>query len=162
MLDKLMAIIERAISRMDYYALYPCRVVQQNGDGTLDLSPDSARLSGLSHVPVRLGLPGATVKVDSGSRVLLGFENGSPSAPVATIWEQPMLLELCVDAKTKVQVMAPAIELGGDEYSALCGEVIKMWADTHIHGTGVGPSSPPLQPVPPTGLSKVVKLKGER
>lgn len=162
MLDRLTSIIESVLSKTDYHALYPCRVVQQNGDGTLDLKPDSRRLSGLSHVPIRLGLPGATVKVDSGARVLLGFENGDPATPVATLWESPALLELHVDAKTKVQIISPTIQLGSDEYSALCGEIVKTWSDSHIHGTGVGPSSPPLQPLPPTALSKVVSLKGEK
>jgi len=38
-------------------------------------------------VPLRVFLPGAYVRVKSGSRVLLGFEGGNPERPVAYLWE---------------------------------------------------------------------------
>lgn len=72
--------------QIDYLARYPARVVGQNADGTLELVPDDARLPGLSGVPIRIGIPGVTVKVTAG-RVLLGFAGGDPSKPVAELWE---------------------------------------------------------------------------
>lgn len=44
-------------------------------------------------------------------------------------------------------------------FSAVLGELLLTWLATHTHGTGVGPSSPPIVPPPPTLLSKSVKVK---
>ena len=78
--------IDSAVRRMDYLALYPCKVVSQGADDTLELQPDDARIPGLSKVPIRHGLPGVKVKVNSGARILLGFENGDPRQPYAALW----------------------------------------------------------------------------
>lgn len=107
-LDRLKASLDAVVQlmqrRVDYFALYPAKVLANNSDGTLELQPDDVRLPGLSRVPMRLGLPGVTVKVAPGSRVLLGFEAGSPSRPVATIWESSGLLEVTISAAAKVQL----------------------------------------------------------
>lgn len=105
--------IRAVVGPVDYYAQHPARVLAQNSDGSLELQPDSARVPALSAVPIR-GLPGVTVKVATGARVLVGFEGGSPSAPIATLWEASGLLELTVTASTKVTVVAPAVSLGED------------------------------------------------
>jgi uncharacterized protein involved in type VI secretion and phage assembly len=41
---------------------------------------------------------------------------------------------------------------------AVLGQALSTWLMTHTHGTGVGPSTPPLVPPPPTILSEVVTL----
>jgi hypothetical protein len=94
------AAVQRIMRRVDYFALYPSRVVQQLADGTLDLTPEDNRLAPMQAVPVRLGLPGATVKVSAGARVLLGFEAGDPARPVATLWESGTVTELAITAGT--------------------------------------------------------------
>lgn len=43
--------------------------------------------------------------------------------------------------------------------SAAVAEPLLAWLTTHIHGTGTGPSSPPIVPPTPTIKSQVVKLK---
>lgn len=73
-------------AQLDTLALYPARVVAQNADGTLELKPDDPRWPGFSKVPIRLGIPGATVKLTAG-RVLLGFAGGDPQSPIAELWE---------------------------------------------------------------------------
>lgn len=83
-----------ALQPIDYLALYPAKVVSQNADKTLELIPDDTRFKGIKSVPVRLGLPGCSVDVAGGSRVLLGFEAGDPSRPVATLWQQSVVTEL--------------------------------------------------------------------
>lgn len=70
-----------------YRAIHPCTIITQNDDDTLELQPDSDALPGLSHVPMRLGVPGIRVRVADGSRVDLAFEGGHPSRPVATLWD---------------------------------------------------------------------------
>lgn len=72
--------------RIDYLALYPCRVVAQRADGTLDLHAEDARLGSPAAVPYRT-LLGVSLEVPAGSRILLGFEGGDPSRPVALLWE---------------------------------------------------------------------------
>lgn len=73
--------------RVDYLALYPATVLQDHGDMHLDLQPDDPRLPPMTHVPLRVFLPGAYVRVRSGSRVLIGFEGADPAKPVAYLWE---------------------------------------------------------------------------
>ena len=87
-------VIDTVTKRMDFMALYPCKVVSQNGDNTLELTPDNPALPSHSRVPLRLGIPGATAKVQAGSRVLLGFEGGDPRAPIATLWGTSTVTEL--------------------------------------------------------------------
>jgi len=60
-----------------------------------------------------------------------------------------------------VNIGAGSVFLGDPAtFSAMLGELTVAYLATHIHGTGVGPSSPPLTPPPPTLLSKSIKVKG--
>jgi hypothetical protein len=72
-----------------YHGLYAATVELQHDDGSVDLLPDDDRVmgTGLSRVPIRHGLPGVTVKVVTGSRVLLGFVGADPRRPYASLWE---------------------------------------------------------------------------
>jgi hypothetical protein len=80
-------VIRRALRRVDYLAFYPCRVVSQSGQ-LLDLIPDDTRLPSISGVSIRHGVPGLSVAVPTGTRVLLGFDGGDPSRPFAALWER--------------------------------------------------------------------------
>lgn len=86
LLDAFRSLVREA-APVDRFALYPTRVASQSADGALDLVPDDPRLAPCQAVPIRLGIPGVTVEVAAGARVLLGFEGGDPAAPVATLWE---------------------------------------------------------------------------
>jgi hypothetical protein len=108
----LLALVRSATRRYDYFALYPCRVLSQNADGTLELVPDDETMPGQSHVPLRLGLPGVSVKVKTGARVLLGYEAGDPQRPVATVWEAAGLERITITADTAITAIAPSINLG--------------------------------------------------
>jgi hypothetical protein len=79
--------IESVTAPYRYSARYQCRVVSQNGDGTLELIPDDTQIPGLSGVPIYCGIPGATVQVSPGARCLLEFAGGNPSKPCVTGWE---------------------------------------------------------------------------
>lgn len=104
--------VRHTMSGVDYFAHYPAKVVAQAGDFSLDVIPDDPRLPGMQRVPLRLGVPGVTAKVSPGSRVLVFFEGGAPSAPAASIWQASTLTELVITASTKVTVNAPAVNLG--------------------------------------------------
>lgn len=87
-LDKLRAIVERLTANRIYYAKHRCKVVQQHGDDTVDIIPDNERLRarGLTHVPIRHGIPGLRVRVRAESECLLGFEGGNPDVPYVSLW----------------------------------------------------------------------------
>jgi hypothetical protein len=95
------ALVKRFTSRLDYCALYACKVVAQNADGTLELQPDDARMPQVSGVPIRHGIPGISVTVAGGSRVLLGFENASPARPFAALWDASSVTEIKFNGGTK-------------------------------------------------------------
>lgn len=61
-----------------YRTSWGATVAADNGDGTLDVTCDDARMGDLRSVPLRLGIPGCKVSVPSGARVRVAFENGSP------------------------------------------------------------------------------------
>jgi hypothetical protein len=88
-------IIRGVMRGVDYHALYPAKVISQNSDdGSLELTPQSSKLAGMSRVPIRTGVPGMKVKVAAGGVVLVGFENGNPQSPVATLWDVTTCTEL--------------------------------------------------------------------
>lgn len=86
-----------------FHALYPCTVERQDANGLLELTPDDASIrgTGLAAVPIRHGLPGFTVKVKSGARLLLGFEAGDPRRPYAALWEPGAVEEISFDGGDK-------------------------------------------------------------
>lgn len=103
------------LAPLDYDALHPGKVVQQNGDGTLEIVPDSPKLQTLSNVPLR-AFPGVTIRVDvaEGPRVLVAFEGRDPSKPVAIpAWESPGLTRLTIEASDKVRIEAARFEVPG-------------------------------------------------
>lgn len=73
-----------------YSRWYPCTVVAQDADGSLQLYPDDAKMrgNGLVKVPLRIGMPGVKVLVSPGARVRLYFEDADPKKPAAALWDQ--------------------------------------------------------------------------
>ena len=111
----LLAIVESALERTDYHAQYVARVVAQDGAGLLSVVPDDKRIPPLVGVPIRYGVPGISAKVESGARVLIGFEGGDRRRPIATVWESAALTELRITSKTKVTVDCPDVRIGDED-----------------------------------------------
>lgn len=108
------AVVDSLVGRrLDYQALYPCTVVVQDALERLELLADDERVrgAGIVAVPIRHGLPGVTVKVAPGARVLLGFEAGDPTRPYAALWDPSSLVEVKVTASALARVEAPVVEL---------------------------------------------------
>jgi hypothetical protein len=126
--DRILAALERIVgqifARVDYMALYPCNIDSQNGDGTLELTPDNEKIKGLSKVPLRVGIPGCEVKVSPGAKVLLGFEDGNPSKPYAALFTADSLKELNITASAKVSVTCPDFSVNGVQPIARQGDTI--------------------------------------
>jgi hypothetical protein len=79
-----------------YLGTYPATVMGQAGE-MCDVRPDDPKVggpSGLSGIPIRHGIPGVSIMVPPGSRVLLAFENGDPSKPYVALWEKGTVLTL--------------------------------------------------------------------
>lgn len=111
------AMVDEKARRMDYLAMYPGSVVKWQRSGgvdKLDVRMDDQRFGpGLTSIPLRTGIPGVLVEVPKGSRVLVGFENGSPSAPVAHLWQASQAINLEIETTGTVTIKAAtAIELG--------------------------------------------------
>ena len=143
LLAPLFALVRQMTARVDYFALYACRVVSQNDDGTLDLRPDVDTFGpGLQKVSMRLGLPGVTAKVKKDSRVLLGFENGDATKPIATLWDVSSLDEIKIVAQTKITALAPKIVLvEGGLPAARQGDMV-----------AIGGGLPAIVPPPPNAV----------
>ncbi len=127
--------MRRITARVDYLALYPSVVAGQDTDGRLHLVPEDGRLSSCRGVPIRLGLPGVTVRVANGARVLLGFEAGDPARPVATLWESGSVTELVVNGATT----GAARE--GDSVARSAAMATWMAAVSTATGVAAGPST---------------------
>lgn len=99
LLEGLFRLIDQRTRRLDYCALYPCTVVAQRADGSLDLQPETPTLPAPQAVPYRT-LPGIALTVPAGARVLLGFEGADPARPVALLWELGTVTRLAVNGST--------------------------------------------------------------
>jgi len=78
--------IRQVMYKVDFLAFYPCTIVAQNTDGTLELKADSPEIGSFSGIPIRYGLPGVAVQL-TGGRCLIGWEGGSPKHPIACLFE---------------------------------------------------------------------------
>lgn len=85
--QSLKGFVKTVMNRVDYLAMYPGAVVKQNGDGTVQVQPDDMRLPVMDNVHVKHGMPGLTVQVGGGARILIGFSNGRPDQPYAALWD---------------------------------------------------------------------------
>lgn len=87
-----------------FHKMYPCTVQSQSSDLTrLELLPDDEEIrgTGTAAVLIRHGLPGVTVKVPRGARVLLGFAAGDERRPYAALWEPGSIESISFAGGTK-------------------------------------------------------------
>lgn len=119
-LAKVLGGLIKGETQTDYFALYPARVVGQNADGTIEVKCDSPKMPGMSKLPIRHGLCGVTaIEVQTGARVLVGFEGAEPSKPYAALWSGD-------DKMTRTRITG-VLEVGGDGAVALA-DPITSWA----------------------------------
>lgn len=78
------AVARRALRWVDYLALFPCTVIRDHGDHTLDLLPEHQGLPEMVKVRMLQPIAGARVKLKAGSQVLLQFQQGDPARPLVT------------------------------------------------------------------------------
>lgn len=136
--------------RIDYLAIYPCKVLAQASDGTLELRPESARLPEMVGIPIRYGVPGVRAKVKVGARAMLAFEGGDPSAPVVALWDADAIAELTISADKIAIGGARPLVRQGDPVMVMLGPA----AASKILAGGVG-TGVPLSGYVLLGSSKV-------
>jgi hypothetical protein len=147
-------LVDHLTRRVDHLALYPCRVVAQRADGTLDLQAEDARVGSPASIPYRT-LRGLSVEVSAGARVLLGFENGNPARPVALLWE--------LGDATVVRVNNGDVKVARDGDDVSASAAMTAWM-TAVNAKLAGGTTPP--PSPPSTLgtiaegSSVLKVPG--
>jgi len=110
------------------------------------------------------------------SIVMVGFENGDTTKPFIqgfiseSGFSNRFLIEsetsrifldedgtVTVESDTSVKVNAPEILLGEAAVEAVIkGNTFQAFFNAHTHGTGVGPSTPPVQQLTGTELSGIV------
>ncbi len=123
---------------VDFSREYPCKVVTQNTDGTLQLLPDDEvmRSRGLDNVPIRYGMPGMKATIASGARCHLAFAAGDPSRPFVCSWEydpSKVTLVSVLDGGRSFARVGDIVQGGGP------GTVVTFWP------------VPPALPAPPNG-----------
>lgn len=125
----IIAIIRHEVRHTDYFAQYPARVLSQSSDlRTVDVVPDSDRVPAQRQVKLRTGIPGVDVKLATGSRVIVAWENGDPQRIFAALAEaDPKPLEIIVRAATKVTISSPDVRLAdGDRPVACVGDIVEV------------------------------------
>lgn len=141
-----MRIVRALLYRLDYSCFYAATVASQNGDGSLELKPTSARLPPMSRVAIRYGIPGVAVTVHPGANVLVGFAGQDPSSPYA----------LVQSGLGSIQALSL---LGGNQPIARVGDVGSVvWELGEVPFTGVIGGLPAVGviTVPPTSSPVVI------
>lgn len=120
--------VRQEIAGIDYFTLYDAKIVSQSADNTtVDLQPGDPRLPGMSKVPLRLGIPGATVQVTPGGFIRLGWDRGNPSMPYAALWQGG-------ESPIKIVLKAATVFLGDESGATVLPT--KSDFDNHVHLPG--------------------------
>ena len=120
----------------------------QKGDGGYTVA-DSSRLHNINDAIAITGLytNKSTLKPDPND-VVIKFKNSEirvASDDTITIKGDKVI----VDHATSLELGSGALE------PAVLGNLLKSYNDTHTHPTGVGPSGPPIVPMPDAGVTSV-------
>ena len=94
--EALAKIIRSVMRDVTYLGTYPATVMSQVGE-TCDVKTDNHKIGeqgGFSGVKLRHGLPGVSVQVTPGARIVLAFDNGDPEKPYVALWENSTALSL--------------------------------------------------------------------
>lgn len=118
--------------------------VEINKDGTLTLQAGGSTL--------QFDAPGGKATVQDGNGNTITLENGKITVEASGT----------VDVKGQaVNIRSTAVTLGdgGAPEPLAKGQTLYNWLLSHTHGSAVGPTTPPVAPLPPSVLSQTVKTK---
>jgi len=138
-----------------YHRRYSATVERDRGDGTFDLLPDDHAMRGTGQaVPDRVGVAGASVRVEQGTRCLFTFADGDPSKPVIVAWEFKG-----GSATVSFDGGEAAVARKGDLVDILLGDPTPVAG--LVQGTVLPPQpGPPPFQLPPTPFTGTATLSG--
>lgn len=119
-------LVDQATEKMRWFSVFPGKVSQQDDDETLQVELDDAAYPGLTKVPIRTFVPGASVKIAAEARVHVLFESGDPSKPCACLFDgaTDKLLELTIT--TADGAVIKLVDGGDIEATPGSGGVVKL------------------------------------
>lgn len=140
--DREVGALDALLPPLDLYAVYPYRVVTQNADKTLELKSTDLRLSDLSRVPMRFGIPGTSADIPSGAVVLVAFTRGDERDPYAVSWQSGTATNMAIQVQTLLELgsspaasMVALATLTDARITALQAKLDSLIAkyDIHVH-----------------------------
>jgi hypothetical protein len=153
----LFGLARQALAPVDYHPSYAATVVQQQGNGDLEVRIDDERFkregngTGIAGVKVWPGVPGISYLLRRGTRVLVGFLDGRGEVPIVTGWRS--------EAPERVTLEADRINLGEDATRG-----VARLNDTANVGTLTAVAVPPngvtITYTPPSGAPVAIALVG--
>ena len=104
------------------------------------------------HKPSTQPLTASETPPRTGDKATLKFVDGG----ITLVFKDDQKIEI-TDVEITLGASQVKIAIGADQ-KAVRGDDLIQYLNGHTHGTAWGPSSPPISPVPPTVLSRNVKL----
>lgn len=100
-----------------YSRIWRARMVLQKSTRRVDVSPYDTRIPPMANIPLMVGVPGVEVKIVPGHDVAVGWEDGRPDRPYATMWipgspGTDPTSHSTLPLRTAIQALL--VELGGD------------------------------------------------
>jgi hypothetical protein len=113
------SIARGAIPDLDYKGTFPAMLLKQHSNRRrVDVAPVDPRLPRMVDIPLKVGVPGVEVVISPGHLVLVGWENGRPDRPYATLWDPG------TNGTERITFHADKIELGGTNLQPLMDGVV--------------------------------------
>lgn len=147
--------VRRVMRHVDYHAHYAGRVVSQAANLSLDVQLDVDTMPPVSGVRLAMLAPQVEVKVLPGARVLIGWQDGDPQKPYASLWEGGSLTSIAIAGSSDAAALA----------SLVLGQLqnIATALTTHVHSgvtTGPGTSGTAAPVYTPAAVASTKLLLG--
>jgi hypothetical protein len=151
MMDRFTSAIKRVIQAVlpdfDLYAMHPATVIA-TAPNSVDVRPDNSRLPELVAVPLRTFAPNVQILASVDSRVLIAFEGGDRTKPVALLWGAGNFDALSIGSQNTQPVARVTDTTRG---TIPANSIMVMTAN----GPATNPNPIPIKTTIETGSSKV-------
>lgn len=130
---------------LDYLGHYSGIVSEQHDDGTVDVTPDDARLPSFQRLRVRWGAAGVVSKLKANAPCTVGWENGDPRRPYVSGFAAEAFDEVWLGGATASSNFIALSNLVKDRLDAIVSSF-----NSHTHSgvqTGTGASGAPAAPI---------------
>lgn len=149
--ERFSAAIKRILNALlpdfDLFALHPATVINA-ASNSVDVRCDNARLPELVGVPLRTFAPNVQILASVDSRVLIAFEGGDRTKPVALLWGAGNFDALSIGSNNTQPIARVTDTTRG---TIPVGSIMVMTAN----GPATNPNPIPIETTIETGSSKV-------